>query len=155
MSIAPKISINPVPEPNKPTDGYRFVRHDAAPDWEILDATWMIIRKFIKCIGEAADNVVSIEASFAQLPSPGELKLILVIVYNVQGTTPISLTHSYHYISAPHMRDSKTIDQYVIEPMRNELAQALATKAYELLDSSAQIEKLLGHTGPPNYGDLY
>ena len=155
MAMPAKIIINTIAEPNKPTDGWHFTKHNAAPDSEILAVTWDVIHRFLGLIGEAASKITCIEASFAQLPSPGELKLTIMVECDLGSRNFVSVSQNYHHISTRHMREPEHIHRWLIEPLRNEFAQAISRRAVEMVSAASDIEKLLDHTGPPDYGDLY
>jgi hypothetical protein len=154
MAMPALITIETRAIPNRRTNGYRFIKHDTEPDAEILAIAWKLIWDFCALIDEAASLITQVHISFERDHFPGDLRLAMKFDFSIEGS-PISVETTYGHISAPHMREDQALKDYVLEPLRNDLAKKIAQKSNHLQEQSSQTEKLLDFTGQPEYGDLY
>lgn len=154
MTMPALITIETRAIPNRRTEGYRYIKHETEPDAEILAVTWKLIWDFCALVGEASSLITQVHISFERDQFPGDLRLVMKFDFSIEGST-ISVEKSYGHISAPHMREEQALKDYVLEPLRNELAKKIAQQSNLLQEQSSQTEKLLDYTGQPQYDDLF
>ena len=134
MATVPVITVAVTAVPNKPTDGYRYERHDTEPTLEQLDLAWMLAREAIRRLYGLTGKLQSIDMSFYRSFRPGELELQCSLT--VEPALGITLTAEYRYfaISLPHMCTVDMFNDSLFKPWFAELRRQLQTARYAVVD---------------------
>jgi len=155
MTSLPRVTIGLQAAPNVPTDGYMFIRHSTQPDDGMRQAAWWIACQLVERMSDILPTVLSIDCTFSQRPTPGELGLNVAITIEPITDTQLSVDKMYSGISLPHMQDHASMKRFLVDPLMEDLRRELARARSDRNDQNEKLTGLLHILGEPHYADLY